>query len=98
MTNNVDEVRRRVILQEWIDELKISLGVIENDSLEKSGLVAARNEITNRLEAIISFAESKMPGFDPLDDIVCVQAKVTTPARRSAQQGRSVHVHKRRSD
>jgi hypothetical protein len=72
---NIDEVRRSVVLGEWIEEMKTTRGVIENDSVEKTGLVSVRNEILNRIEDMILFAESKMPGFDPLSDVQMAPAK-----------------------
>lgn len=84
---NIDDKRRKTVLNEWIDEIKASRGLIENDSLEKTGLVPVRNEILSRLEEILAYAESKKPGFDPIDDVVCVPAIISPDRRQAVRRG-----------
>lgn len=111
---NIDENRRRIVLQDWIDELKTCRGTIENDSCDRTGLSTARHEILNKIEAILSYTESKMPGFDPLTCVtepspIPVELVEEHPGRRHGdridQIGDGGHrrkaiafIHKRKDD
>lgn len=109
---NFDENRRRIVLQEWIDELKTCRGVIENDSCDKTGLSSTRHEILNRIEDVLSFAESRMPGFDPIAAISAaenaqispISVELTAPGRRyddvssDRQVPGKVYLHRRKGD
>lgn len=109
MAVNIDENRRRIVLQDWIDELKTCRGTIENDSCDKTGLSSTRHEILNRIESILSLAESKMPGFDPLNDVVAIDispipVELAAPGRRQddISSDRRVpgiaYLHRRKDD
>jgi hypothetical protein len=67
---NIDEIRRRCVLAEWIEELETVKGLIRNDSVEQTGLGPVRKELLAQIDRVIDYANSKKPGFQPFAAVV----------------------------
>lgn len=80
----IDEVLRKVVLEEWIEEISFSQARISNDFIEKTGLTSVRKEILAFLERAKQYAESKKPDFQPFSAIAQTEdASPVMPAGKS---------------
>ena len=61
---NIDIRRRRVILDEWIAELRLARGVIEHDCIEKTDLAPLRRQLLADLNVIIDYVDSRFSSSD----------------------------------
>lgn len=73
---NIDEVVRRCMLEEWIDELQLTISYIDMFSVDNTGLCSVRKAIIDKLDEIVAYAESKKPGFDPFAVVAAQKAQI----------------------